>query len=386
MNASERVGGVADAISRHADQAESERKLPDGLMSELHSAGLLSLYTPSEFGGMALPLPDALRVVEEVSRYDGSTGWVVSLGFANDLFTSVIDQGAAAQMFEDDGSALFAGSPGFNMRAVAVEGGFRVTGSWSFASGAPNATWLTAAVPIFDGDVPRLSPFGMPEMIMVFMKPDEATIVPGSWDVIGLRASGSFDLRVEDLFIPQARSGPFSPMGLTTQRYCALARVPLFTVAAVMQSPPVCLGVAAHAIEAFQQLAASKERPPTPRMIEQVPVQVAVARAEAKLRSARSYFYEAVEDLWGTATSEQPITPALQANVRLAVMTAAENSLDVVDSLYRLAGSSSIFQSSPLERCFRDVHTAAQHLASQDARWETVGRVLLGLSPESLIV
>jgi alkylation response protein AidB-like acyl-CoA dehydrogenase len=335
---------------------------------------------------MALPLQDALRVVEEVARCDGSTGWVVSLGFANDLFTSVIDQNAAADMFEEDGFALFAGSPGFTMRAVQVEGGYRVTGRWSFASGAPNATWVNAAVPVFDGDRPLMSPFGMPEMVMVFMKPEEASIVPGSWDVIGLRASGSFDLCAEDVFVPRARSGPFSPMGLMTQRESALARVPMFTISAVMQSPPVCLGVAAHAVEAFRELAASKERPPAPKMIEQVPVQVAVAKAEAKLRSARSYFHEAVAELWAVASSERPITLGLQANVRLAVMTAVENSVEVVDSLYRLSGSSSIFQSSPIERCFRDVHTAAQHLASQDARWETVGRVLLGLSPESVII
>ena len=104
------------------------------------------------------------------------------------------------------------------------------------------------------------------------------------------------------------------------------------------------------------------------------------------MHTVASYFYEAVAELWAVASSERPITLELQANVRLAVITAVENSVEVVDSLYRLSGSSSIFESSPIERCFRDVHTAAQHLASQDARWATVGRVLLGPSPESVII
>src|SRR6187200_746645 len=108
MNAKETVRGVADSIAHYADQAERERKLPDELMADLRSAGLFSMYTPARFGGMALPLQAALRAVEEVARHDGSTGWVVSLGFANDLFTSVIDQNAAADMFEGDGFALFA--------------------------------------------------------------------------------------------------------------------------------------------------------------------------------------------------------------------------------------------------------------------------------------
>jgi alkylation response protein AidB-like acyl-CoA dehydrogenase len=120
--------------------------------------------------------------------------------------------------------------------------------------------------------------------------------------------------------------------------------------------------------------------------MEQVPAQVAVAKAEAKIRSARSYFYAAAEDLWQTASSAGAITPQLRINVRLAVLTAAENSLDIVESLYRLAGSTAVFQASPLERCFRDIHTAAQHIATQDNRWENTGRVLLGLEPNSPIL
>ncbi len=330
-----------------------------------------------------MPLTDALRVVEEVSRFDGSTGWVVSLGFAGDLFTSIINQEAAAQLFDADGFGLIAGSPGFNMRAIPADGGYIVSGQWPFASGCPNAKWLNAAVPLFDGDNPRMTPQGMPEMIMVFMKPEEAEIVEGSWDVIGLRASGSFDLRAEKVFVAKEFAGPFSVMGLSSQRDCALARVPLFTALAVMQAAPVCLGIGRHAIEAFCTLAATKDRPPAPKLADQVQSQVAVARAEARLRSARLFFFAAAQELWEIAQSDGPITSELRANVRMAVLTAVENSTEIVDSLYRLAGSSPIFQASPLERCFRDVHTASQHMASQAARWETVGQVLLGAPPSS---
>jgi indole-3-acetate monooxygenase len=386
MNAQELVAPVAADITRLADQAERERKLPDELMASLRRARIFSIYTPKQFGGMGLALVDALQIVEEVSRLDGSTGWVVSLGFANDLFTSVIDQQAAAKVFEEDAFALIAGSPGFNMRAAPVEGGYEVSGQWAFASGAPNAKWVNAAVPVFDGDKPRMTPYGMPEMIMTFMKPHEAEIVEGTWDVLGLRASGSFDLRVDKVFVAKEFAGPFSVMGAPTQRECALARVPLFTALSVMQAPPVCLGIARHAITAFCALAAEKERPPAPKLIDQTPAQIAVAKAEAKLRSARLFYYEAAREMWDTASASRPVTPELQANVRLAVLTAAENSVEIVDSLYRLAGSSSIFQRSPLERCFRDVHTASQHMASQAGRWETAGQVLLGLTPNSPIV
>ncbi|HEX6032540.1 MAG TPA: acyl-CoA dehydrogenase family protein, partial [Tepidiformaceae bacterium] len=112
MNPRDLVAPVADDILQMAAQAEAERRLPERLMERLTQAGLFSIYTPSAFGGLELPLPVALRVVEEVSRLDGSTGWTVALGFANDCFTSVLPDESAAQVLHN-GSALIAGSPGF---------------------------------------------------------------------------------------------------------------------------------------------------------------------------------------------------------------------------------------------------------------------------------
>jgi indole-3-acetate monooxygenase len=169
-------------------------------------------------------------------------------------------------------------------------------------------------------------------------------------------------------------------------RPCALANVPFLSVLGVIQSPPVCLGVARHAIEEFRQLALTKESPFGPPMREQVQVHSGLAHAEALLRSARVYWYQNVESLWETASAGRNPSPDELVSVRLASLTAAENSAAAVDILRRLAGTTAIFQSSPLERCWRDVHTALQHMQVQDVRWETAGRVLLGLDPQSAIV
>jgi alkylation response protein AidB-like acyl-CoA dehydrogenase len=160
-----------------------------------------------------------------------------------------------------------------------------------------------------------------------------------------------------------------------------LARIPFTTAVGIAQSPAVCLGVARHAIDEFRELALHKERPFAQKLSEQAQAQVGLARAEALLRSARCYWYENVERLWTAVARGCEISLDDRAGVRLASLTAAENSLAVVDSLYRLAGSTAIFQSSPLERCWRDVHTAAQHMQVQHGRWETAGRVLFGLEP-----
>src|SRR5438309_5467798 len=149
--AQELVAPVADRIRRTAPEAEATRRLPDDFVRLLKDAGLFSIYTPRQFGGLELPLPEALQVVEEVSRHDGSTGWTVALGVANSLFTSVLSDPAAARVL-GTGSVLIAGAPAFGVQARRVEGGYRLTGRWGFNSGAPNATWIGAPAPVFDRD------------------------------------------------------------------------------------------------------------------------------------------------------------------------------------------------------------------------------------------
>jgi alkylation response protein AidB-like acyl-CoA dehydrogenase len=384
MTTHDLVGPVAEDISRMAGQAEADRCLPEPLMDRLMDAGLFSIYTPRMFGGLELPLPEALRVVEEVSCLDGSTGWTVALGVANDLFTRGLPDDSAARVLRN-GSALIAGAPGFMVRAELVESGYCLTGQWSFCSGAPNATWMTVAAPIFDGDTQRMGVAG-PEMVMAFLPPGDVQIVD-TWHVTGLRGTGSHDLRVDHVFVPAEMTSSFAmPAGPRPVRDSRLARIPFMTALAIAQSPPVCLGIARHAIDAFRTLALHKEQPFAPKLSEQVQAQVGLARAEALLRSARCYWYENVERLWSTVTSGDEVSLDDRAAIRMASLTAVEHSLAAVDNLYRLAGSTAIFQSSPLERCWRDLHTAAQHMQVQDGRWVTAGRVLFGLEPATPFV
>jgi len=384
QTAQQLVAPVAADIRRMAAQAEAERRLPDELMSALRAAGLFSIGTPREFGGLDLPMPEVLRVVEEVSRHDGSVGWTVALGFANGLFTSALPQASAARVLEG-GSALIAGAPAFGLRAVREPGGYRLNGRWRFNSGAPNADWIAAATPLFDGDTPLMGEHA-PQLVFTFFRPSEVEIID-TWHVTGLRATGTQDLYADGVFVPDEMTGGISlPGGVQALRECVMARLPFFTVLGVAQSPAVCLGIARHAIEEFRESALAKELQDGSRPSEQVQAQVGLAHAEALVRSARSYWYENLEQIWDAALESRPLSLDERAAMRLASLTAAENSVAAVDLLYRLAGTSAIFQSSPLERCWRDVHTAVQHLQVQDGRWETAGRVLFGMEPASPFV
>jgi alkylation response protein AidB-like acyl-CoA dehydrogenase len=327
-----------------------------------------------------------LRVVEEVSRHDGSTGWTVALGIANNYFTSVLPEASATRVL-GNGSALIAGAPAMSVRAVRAEGGYRLTGRWPYNSGAPNATWIGAPMPVFDDDSPRLGEGGQPELVFAFIPQPEVQIID-TWYVTGLRATGTQDLLVENVFVPDEMTGGFSlPAGPRPVRECALANIPIFSLLGVAQSPPVCLGLARRAIEEFRQLALSKQSAfGGPRLSEQVQAHAGLARAEALVRSARCYWYENVQRLWDAALAGHEPSLEERSSVRIASLTAAENSVAAADLLYRLAGTTAIFQSSPLERCWRDVHAAAQHVAVQDGRWETAGRVLFGSDPGSPLI
>ena len=271
------------------------------------------------------------------------------------------------------------------VRAVAVDGGYRISGRWHFASGCANADWLNVAAPIFDGPAPRMGPYGVPQMVMAFLEPSTVEIVD-TWHCTGLRGSGSHDLNADNLFVPTEMTGGFSMAGAESVRDCPLARMPFMTLLAMVQAPPVCLGIARHVIEEFASLAASKERPPAPKLSEQVPAQVGIARATAPVESASAYDYQTVQDVWDKTLREETLTLSDRAAVRMACITAAENTVAAVDLLQRLSGSTAVFQANVIERCWRDIHTAAQHAQVQDARWENTGRILLGLEPNDFIV
>jgi len=385
MNAQEMVAPVAQDILDAAAETEAERRLPDSLMARLKGQGLFAIYTPREFGGLGLPLPEGLRVVEEVSRYDASTGWTVALGVGNAFFLSALPNEGAREVL-DGGSTLISGAPGPGVRAVPVEGGYRLTGQWAFNSGAWNADWMGVAAVVFEGEQPKTGPLG-PEMTFAVLRPQDVEVVD-TWHVTGLRGTSTHDLRVHNAFVPTERTGKFGfPGGPVPVRETPLTRFGLFPLIGLTQSPPVCLGAARRAIDEFREMAPGKQGVfGGARLSEQVQAQVALARAEALLGSARAYWYDNVDCAWTNAVRGCEISLDQRARMRMASLTAVENSVAAVDSLVRLAGTTAIFQSSAIERCWRDIHTAAQHVQVQDGRWETAGRVLFGMEPASPLI
>jgi alkylation response protein AidB-like acyl-CoA dehydrogenase len=377
----ERARALAPRIEAAAPQADRDRRLPDELMAALHEAGLFRLLLPRAYGGAEVDPMTFLGVIEEIAKVDASTAWCLGQNGICALTAASLEPEVAREIF-DDPRAILAWGPGPGARAVAVEGGYRVTGNWSFASGGRHATWIGAYCAIVgpDGKPIRTEDGGPLSRTMLF--PAAAAPMTDIWNVIGLRGTGSDAYAVTDLFVPHkysfARDDP-SERRLPGRLYCFPTNA-LFSCAFAC----VAMGLARSLLDAFVALARGK----TPRgyrnpLAESALVQSQVAQAEACLRSARTLLFSTVAEIWETTTPSGFLTLDQRMAIRLAGSHAIQQAREVGDTAYREAGATAVFASNPFERRFRDLHTVTQQLQGRMSHFETVGKHILGVEADT---
>lgn len=291
----------------------------------------------------------------------------------------------AQEIFGRDERAVLAWGPGPASRAVAVAGGYRVTGTWTFASGSRHAAWLGGHCAVVEPDgTPRRHADGKPvERTMLFPKASAATT--DVWRVIGLRGTGSDTFSVADLFVPADRTIARDSEAERVHPG-ALYRFTTTSLFAVGFAS-VALGIARSVLDAFLRLAQEK----TPRgaaspLRENARVQAETALAEVRLRSARMFLFQSLREIWEEAVRGERVTIDQRMTIRMAATHAIHQAKDVVDAVYQAAGTTVVFESSPFERRFRDMHTVSQQLQGRHAHFETVGRHLLGLEADTRFI
>jgi alkylation response protein AidB-like acyl-CoA dehydrogenase len=358
-----------------AAEAEVERRLPEALSRRLGMAGLYRLCVPSSLGGEEAEPAELLRAAEALAEGDAAAGWCVAICATSGMLGAYLDPEAAAAVYSDP-AGVVGGVFAPSGRAVAQDDRLVVSGRWRFCSNVDNCDWLMGGCIVFDGDAPRTLDSGRPDIRLVLM-PADAVDVIDTWSVSGLRATGSHDIAVDGLEVPAARAaslitdpprepGPlyaFPPFGLLAAAIAAVA-----------------LGTARGALDELGELAGAKTPTlSTRKLAERAATQSGVARAEASVRSARALLFEATAECWDAAQRGGEISVEQRASMRLASTNAVEASASAVDEAYRLGGGSAIYESSPLQRRFRDIHAATQHMLVSPATWELAGRSLLGL-------
>ncbi len=365
-----------ELIRRSSERIETERRLPPEVVDVLRQAGVFRLCVPLALGGLQVAPADLLCAIETVAQADGSAGWCVMIGATSGLVSAFVDEPTGREIYGD--AATISGGVFAPMGRASVEGEtYRVSGRWSFASGCQHCSWLMGGC-IVAGAAPL--PNGAPDIQLVLF-PAAAARVVDTWDVSGLRGTGSHDIVVDDLIIPQTQSLSL----ITGQPHYPgpLYAFPLFGLLAAGVAA-VALGVARRAIEELTLLAGKK----TPsasrrRLAERAMVQVDVARAEALVLSGRAFLFEAIAQAWDAARATGRIPTEQRARLRLAATNATTSAAQATDLMYTAGGGSSIYASNALQRCFRDVHVATQHLMVSSSTLELAGRILLGLETDT---
>ena len=375
----EKARALEPLVRELRDEGERDRELPKPVWQAMRKAGLFSMWVPQALGGAEVELETMVRVVEELARQDGSVGWNMMIAGNTSVLWSLLSQEAAASIIKDDPNTVLAGTIlGGHGEATPVDGGYRVTGHWPFASGCHQADWIVASChQVDESGNPRLTSDGQPA-VYAFVVPVSDCDILDTWYTTGLRGTGSHDFEINDVFVPEDRF--FLSVGGQSHQPGPLYNTMITNVWGYNVSA-VALGIARDALDSFAELAQTKtsSRNPVPLASREL-TQARLGEAEAKLRSARAYLYEACRENWALLGAGQPVPLEVAANNRLAYANATERAVEAVEIVYTLAGSAAVYTKNRIERCFRDVHMVTQHGVVGPAGYTLAGRCFLGVA------
>jgi len=377
-----RVRELAPRIEAAAGEIERHRRVPADLLDALHAAGFYRMFIPRRYGGgEAHPLA-FMRTVQAIARADASTAWNIGQNAVCAIVSAYLEPEAAQAVFGDPRAVLAWGPATGPVRAVACEGGYRVSGRWSFASGMRHATWLGPQCPVFEADGSPRRPDDERWRKRVFLIPASAAKIEDVWDVIGLRGTASDAYSIEDLFVPEGysvhRESPAENREPGWQ-YC-------FSIHNLFSCgfAAIALGVAQAMLDAFIELASHKvARGMSAKLRENAVVQAGVGRARARLESSEIYLMHSVGEICDAVRATHEVTLEQRMRIRLCSTHAIHAAREAGEFAYEAAGATAVFTAQPFERRFRDLHAICQQLQGRAAHFETVGQHLLGLEADT---
>ena len=380
-----RAEAVRPAVEAASNEIEETRRLPPALLDKLHEAQLFRLLLPRSSNGIETDPVTFFHIIETIARGDASAAWCLSQAGGCAMSAAYLDLPVARAIFGDDPRAVLAWGPGPKVRAIECEGGYKVTGVWAFASGGRHATWLGAHCPIFKADgSPRLDENGRQQERTMLVRTGDV-VWTDIWNTVGLRGTASDQFALDDFFVRADHSitrdfelecreaGPLYRMGAGTCYQVGFAGV--------------ACGIARGALDCFLDVARNK----VPRGLksplrDNAVVQSNLAQAEVNLRAARAFVLQSMAGIWKDLSAGNKITVEQRITVRMAATNAIHKAKDAVDFAYNAAGATAIFESHPLQRRFRDIHTVTQQLQGRLSHFETVGAWMMGADADLTFV
>lgn len=358
---------VLGLIARRREEFGEQKYIPRDVIGEFKRLGLYRAGTPRRFGGDALPPSQFLRKIERISAVDASAGWVASFG--SSVYLASLPLETQAELYADGPDVAFAGGLFPVQKAARLDGGWNVSGEWKFSSGCKGADLLGV------GLVGNESSRGKP--LMALLRPEQVEIVE-NWDVIGLKGTGSHDLRVNGQIVKDEWT--FVRGGETTVDE-PLYRYPAIAYAAQVLAV-VNLGAGRAALDyAITSGSGRTGITGAPRLADRAYYRIDVAKAEAEFRSARAFFYEITDEVYATVEAGDPATDKQKALLRLASTHVARVGARAVHTAFALSGTAAIYDSNPMQRYLRDASVVTQHAFLGDGIYDGAGAVLMDVPP-----
>ncbi len=374
----EAVRASASTIAGEAANCEQAGRLTAPVVDAMRDAGVFRMTWSRAAGGPELDPLAQIDVLEALAAADGSAGWCGMINSDGGYMGAFLDPAVVAEMYPslDLATSVIAAPSG---RATVDGDGYRVTGRWGFGSGSTHCAWFFLGCLVFDGDQLRIGPDGVPVTRLLAVPASEVTILD-TWHTTGLNATASNDITVTDAFVPEYRgfglfdAAPVDPAPLYRSRWNFFINI-----------SGVPLGVARAALANAREVAETKISPPTMTPVrDEATVQLNFARATALVAAGRAYVHDAIGTAWAAMQRGHAPSPEEWYAVRLATTHATHSCKEAVNLLYEALGTTGVYQSSVLDRQYRDITTMSQHLVTQTKTYAAAGRGLLGIDPAAI--
>ncbi|MGD0414848.1 MAG: acyl-CoA dehydrogenase family protein [Terriglobales bacterium] len=369
-------------LQGQATQIEAERRIPDEVVERLATTGLFRMMQPPRFGGLGCTPREAWEAVFEVGKGCGSCAWIVGLNSANVLMLGKFSEQAQRDVFLCGKPAivsLLTGGVGSGVTAERVSGGMLISGRWRYASGIDVASWAGLLVPLPDRNG------GVRDPHVVLVPQDAFSIDHSSWNVLGMRGTGSKDISLQPTFVPEHRWLSWSQLQAgekhpTCPNDEPIYAYPLNSVFAMSVLAPL-LGVASAVAEEFRELVKTRVIPGTQqRQRDDKVAQIDAASGEATMAIARQALLDDADLVLEIIRTGRPLTPEERGAIRMRLAMAGRFALAAAQKMFSALGGSLLPSGSRAERLFRDLHAMSSHFLLQpDAIGEAYGRLLLGL-------
>ncbi len=378
-----KVRALAQEIRDRAGEAEAGRRMPLDLVAKLKTAGAFRMLAPRSHGGLEADFPTALETITEAARADGSAGWTVMIGSATGLLFSRLPRETFDAIYAGGPDVIQAGLAGAPLgRAEQAAGGYRVSGRWPFSSGCQHADWIIGLAVVTKDGTPVPGDQPGPPMTRIVALPASEWTIEDTWDVAGLKGTGSHHTTLADHFVPESQVFELAgPSCLPGPVYDAIGPwIPLMHGA-------FAVGVAAGALDDLVEMASGGRQQLFARtpMRDSLLFQYEFGELAADLEAARALLKVRADAHWARALEGKLGDPANMGESLQAGVWITAACVKITGAAFTLGGGQALYDASPLQRRMRDMHAAAQHAVVQQKHYQTLGASRLGHQPGGIL-